>query len=585
MKYFGILTCSIGLFVVAYFVGTQNRSTPAVENKHVASYSHKDFYLGLEQPNYQQKTSKKIYGGIVSHHLLAAEDMGKFFAEFSDQNISTVVLIGPNHFSIGPSRVSISRQAYDTPWGTILPNLEIIDRLVDTKVVTNVEEPFVYEHSIAAVVPFMAHYLKEATLVPIVLKRGTNPVELNALVDELVRILPEDAIVVASVDFSHHLNRLGADFHDEASFSAIKSFDLERVFNLEIDSPPSIYALLKYLDSKGARQLSLRKTNSTMYTGNPASEDVTSYFFAHFMKGLPEPESITTTLHFGDMMFDREVRKILQSGSDTFEYIKGVEGNFLRGIDAIVANLEGPITNTADCQEKEVTFKFPPETARLLGRYIDGVSLANNHSGDCGVKGLEDTKHVLNEEDIFYLSEDTAPHIVQIGDLAVAIMGVSELGRRVEDFKTTVDAIKALKLKYDQVVVHIHWGYELATLPSEQQRQAAKTLIDAGADVIIGHHPHVIQPVERYKDGLIFYSLGNFIFDQTQPGTQVGLGVGLVHKKETIGAYTFPYKINDFKPRLLGYEETKEFCSNFWADHEDYVKDTCYVEISLPTSQ
>ncbi len=502
MKWLSLLIIFPILFVGGYFFGTQNKPTLVAENKHVASYPEKDFYVGLEQPNYQQKTSEKIYGGIISHHLLTAEDMGKFFAEFTDQNIRTVVLIGPNHFSIGPSRISISRQAYDTPWGTVTPNVEIIDKLVAAKVATNAEEPFVYEHSIAAVVPFMAHYVKEATLVPIVVRRETNPVELNALVEELVRILPEDAIVVASVDFSHHLNRLGADFHDEASFSAIKSFDLERVFNLEIDSPPSIYSLLKYLDAKGARQLSLRKTNSTEYTGNPASEDVTSYFFAHFTKGLSEPTPIATTLHFGDMMFDREVRKMLQSRNDPFEYIKGVEGNFLRGTDATVANLEGPITASTDCLEKEVIFQFPLETARLIGRYVDGVNLANNHSKDCGVKGLEDTKQVLDEHDIFYFGEDTSPHVVQVGDMEVAIIGARELGRRVEDFKTEVNAIKELKSKYDQVVVHIHWGYELATSPSQQQRELAKVLVDAGADVIIGHHPHVIQPIERYKESL-----------------------------------------------------------------------------------
>jgi AmmeMemoRadiSam system protein B len=583
MKYFGTLVFSAVLFVGAYLVGVQNKVPVAGENKHVASYPQKDYYHGLEQPDYQQKFGEKVFGGIISHHLLTAEDMGKFFAEFTDQKIGTVVLIGPNHFSIGQPRVSISRQAYDTPWGIVTPNLEIIDALIAAKVGINEEEPFVYEHSIGAIVPFVAHYLPEAKLVPIVLRRETNPVELDVLVKELIRILPEDAIVIASVDFSHHLNRLGADFHDQASFSAIKSFDLERVFNLEIDSPPSIYTLLSYLDAKGAQKMSLVEKNSTDYTGNPDSKDVTSYFFAHFTKGLTEFESIATTLHFGDMMFDREVRTLLQKGGDPFAEIKGVEGNFLRGTDAVIANLEGPITSTTDCQEKEVVFQFPPETARLLGRYINVVNLANNHSQDCGESGLLDTKQVLDDDDdVAYLGEDLSPYTVRTGDLRIAIIGTNELGRRVEDFALEVAKIKELKAKYDQVVVHVHWGYEFATEPSVEQRQIAKMLVDAGADVIIGHHPHVIQPVERYKNSLIFYSLGNFIFDQTQPGTKEGIGVGLVHQKEGLGAYVFPYNIADLKPRLLGYGETKEFCASFLADLEVDVRDTCYVQIDSP---
>ncbi len=583
MKWLFILAIFFVLFSGSFLLGVQQRSADSTADKHVASYPHKDFYLGLEQPNYRQEIDEKIFGGIISHHLLTAEDMGKFFAELTDQEISTVVIIGPNHFSIGSSSLAISKQSFDTPWGTVDPNIEVIDKLVTTNVVTHVEEPFVYEHSISAVVPFMAHYLPTAELVPIVLRREANPVELNALVEQLLAVLPEDAVVIASVDFSHHLNRLGADFHDKASLSAIQSFDLKRVFNLEIDSPPSIYTLLKYLDANGAKKMSLRHTNSTQYTGNPASEDVTSYFFAHFTKGLAEPLPIATTLHFGDMMFDRGVRQLLQSTANPFEYIKGVEGNFLRGVDAIIANLEGPITTVTECQEKEVVFQFPPETTRVLSKYIDGVNLANNHSNDCGVIGLNDTKQALDEANIFYIGEDLSPHVVQVGDLEIAIIGTQELGRRVEDFEVEVAAIKELKAKYDQVIVHIHWGYELTSSPSDQQREVAKVMVDAGADTIIGHHPHVIQPVERYKNSLIFYSLGNFIFDQTQPGTNLGIGVGLVHQKEHIGAYVFPYNITDFKPRLLEYEKTKEFCATFLADLEGFIQDVCYVQIAVTT--
>ena len=577
---FGILLGSS--YYIGFLTKTKNDLLKMIpDEKHVASYTHKDFYLGLEQPNYQQKFSEKVYGGIVSHHLLTADDMGKFFAEFTDQSVSTIVMIGPNHFSIDEPRIAVSRQAYETPWGEVLPDLTVIDDLIKTGIMTHNENPFIYEHSISAVVPFVAHYLPDTKLVSIILRSESDPWQLDQLVEELLEILPKDSIVVASVDFSHHLNRLGSSFHDVASRSAIRSFDLERVLNLEIDSPPSIYTLLSYLELKRSGKMSLLNTNSTQYTGNEASEDVTSYLFSHFTTGDIEPESIATTLHFGDMMFDREVRTLLEKDGDPFEFIKGVEGNFMRGVDAIIGNLEGPITKHTPCQEKEVVFRFPVETARFLGHYLDGVTLANNHSQDCGDIGLKDTESALLAEDVFYINDDLRPHVVQIGDLSIAIISINGLGRRSEDFIKEKEKISELKLSHDQVVVHIHWGYEFASEPSEQQQQKARTLVDAGADVIIGHHPHVIQPVERYKDGLIFYSLGNFIFDQIQPGTQEGIGIGLIHSKGSIKAQIFPYHSKEMRPSLLPYTEAKEFCSSFLISLADSSQDVCSLQILL----
>lgn len=567
------------LFLSSYYIGAQTVNREKLINYHVASYPQKDYYLGLEQPDYEQNINEKIHGGIVSHHLLTAEDMGRFFAEFSDQNINTVVLIGPNHFSIDKPKISISRYTYDTPWGKVEPDLSIVDSLVASGVAINNENPFTYEHSMSAVVPFIAHHLPKAKLVPIVLRRETNPLQLDDLVAELLRVLPEDAIVIASVDFSHHLNRMGANFHDAASYSAIKSFDLERIFNLEIDSPPTIYFLLSYLEARGAKTMRAKNTNSTQYTGNLASEDVTSYLFAHFTAGEVERVSVVTTLHFGDMMFDRGVKNFMEDGGNPFEQIKGVEGNFLRGVDSIVANLEGPITDGKNCKDKEVVFRFPGETSRLLRNYIDGVTLANNHSQDCFSDGQQATLEALDNAGVYYIDDEEKIHVVEVGDMKVALIGINEIGRKVDSFAAEFNKIKQLKLEYDQVVVHMHWGYELATAPSAEQQIIAHNFVDAGADIIIGHHPHVIQPVERYQDSLIFYSLGNFIFDQPALETRRGIGVGLVHEKDRIGAYVFPYFIEKFQPKLLSYSDSEAFCKEFLRDLQNQEDDVCFTQL------
>jgi predicted class III extradiol MEMO1 family dioxygenase len=105
------------------------------------------------------------------------------------------------------------------------------------------------------------------------------------LAENLDQILPKNAVVISSVDFSHHLNRVASKFHDQRSISAIKSFDYGRVLTSEIDSPASIYTLLRYLELRGIQKMAYKSVNSADFTGNILSDDVTSYLFAHFTRG------------------------------------------------------------------------------------------------------------------------------------------------------------------------------------------------------------------------------------------------------------------------------------------------------------
>ena len=108
--------------------------------------------------------------------------------------------------------------------------------------------------------------------------------------------------------------------------------------------------------------------------------------------------------------------------------------------------------------------------------------------------------------------------------------------------------------------MHIHWGFEYDTKPSSRQREIAHKLVDSGADVVIGHHPHVVQPIEIYKGKAIFYSLGNFIFDQNTKETKRGFGVGTVYRDGRMEYYLFPYTIKSFQPTTMPHDAMKEFC-------------------------
>ncbi len=564
-----LLVLAVVLYVAAYKSETIPVSQP---NKplahHQASYPLKDFYPNIEQVGFEDKIPDQIYGGIVSHHLLTAPDIAEFFAELRSQDPSTIVLIGPNHFSAGNKAVSISAQSFETPWGIVESNHEVITELITRQSVFHDETPFVEEHSIASLVSYIAYNFPKSTIVPIVLKREVTRTQLDRLARDLSSILPPDAVVVASVDFSHHLNRVATKFHDAASVSAIRDFDFDRLFDLEIDSPPSIYTLLTYLDAREARRFTFKNKDSTDYTGNRASEDLTSYVFGHFVRGEAEDSSTkVTSLHFGDTMFARDVTAFIEAGEDPFEKVQGVEGNFLRGVDITVANLEGVIVDPANCEAgSEIVLTHHPTTPDLLKRYhFDGVSLANNHRFDCKEKGLLETVNVLNDKDLFALLPpvDEVLSVVTkvIGDHRVALVGLDALGIEGDDRASWYTQLKAIKEDHDSLIVHIHWGYEYDQEPSLAQRQIARRLVDAGVDAVIGHHPHVVQPVERYKNGIIFYSLGNFIFDQPGDETRMGFGVGLVHDTQTtISGYLFPYEIINLQPTLLPYERMSEYC-------------------------
>lgn len=533
---------------------------------HMAYYQNKEFYGGLEEMNPDDIIQEKVYGGVTSHHLLVSSEIAKFFVNLKNQNPETIIILGPNHYGLG-SNLFISKYPYKTPWGLLEPDLSTINRLIESGYVENQEKAFEIEHSVSSLVGFIKYVFPEIKIVPIIIADRTPKEQLDKLAVELDRILPDNALVVSSVDFSHHLNRIASDFHDKKSVSAISSFDFDNIFNLEIDSPSSIYVLLRYLEKREVFKIGgLINTNSADGSGNLSLEDVTSYVFAYFIKGLKQEQENITLLNFGDAMFDRNVRKIIDQGNNPFEFIRGVEGNFLKGIDCILLNLEGPITLVNQCQKKDYSFKFDPGIAGLLKKNnFNLVNLANNHIFDCYEQGIEDTKEYLGDLSIGYFGGnnlDDSYVIKEVNNQKIVFLGIDQTQSSIS-INQFYDLVKQLKKDNDYLVVNIHWGYEYSLYPSKKQKEIAHNLIDNGVDIIIGHHPHVIQPVEIYNNKAIFYSLGNFIFDQNAKETNQGMGVGAVLDKNNYSFYIFPYEIINSQPKLMSYNKTISFCNQF----------------------
>ena len=192
-----------------------------------------------------------------------------------------------------------------------------------------------------------------------------------------------------------------------------------------------------------------------------------------------------------------------------FQNVKSI----LEADDITFANFEGVLT-TSDAREiKQYAFKGDPQyTSILKDGSIEAVTLANNHSSDYGAQSLKDTKQYLTEAGIDYCTGDEIIYR-DVKGVRAALIGIYVLDSGIEKKSQVEQTVTAAKQNgADLIVVGFHWGSEKSNYPDEVQQSLAHTAIDCGADLVVGHHPHVLQGIEQYQGKYIVYSLGNFCF-------------------------------------------------------------------------
>lgn len=197
-------------------------------------------------------------------------------------------------------------------------------------------------------------------------------------------------------------------------------------------------------------------------------------------------------------------------GKDYF--LKNVRDIF-SGDDLTIANMEGTLTNSTSRQDKQFAFKAPPEYAGILsGSSVEAVNMANNHSRDYGEGSFSDTLTALDEAGIVHFGyEETA--VMDVKGIQVGLVGIYELNDHLgcaELMKKNIHKVKDEGA--DLIIVIFHWGNEKEQIPDSNQTTLGRMAVDEGADLVCGHHPHVLQGIEEYKGKNIVYSLGNFCF-------------------------------------------------------------------------
>ena len=193
-------------------------------------------------------------------------------------------------------------------------------------------------------------------------------------------------------------------------------------------------------------------------------------------------------------------------------FLKNVKSIF-EADDLTIANLEGTFTDLKTRADKTYAFKGPAEFVKILtNSSVEAVTLANNHSRDYGMQSLTDTRNTLDSAGVIHFGYDVTK-VVEVKGIKVGLVGIYELIDHTGRAQQVKDNIAKVKSEgADIVIVIFHWGIERDAAPNSHQTMLGRLAIDEGADLVCGHHPHVLQGIETYKGKNIVYSLGNFCF-------------------------------------------------------------------------
>lgn len=307
-----------------------------------------------------------------------------------------------------------------------------------------------------------------------------------------------------------------------------------------------------------------------MYSRTPSGGDLASYYAkAQQATQAQAPETSVSFLAVGDIMLSRNVAGTIAKHNDPLLPFSAM-ASLLNSTDFNFANLESPLSgNKSYNPSGSLIFNTPPANAAGLSTYhFNVLNLANNHAMDQGTHGIDYTKKFLADRGI--LSEGTGdtldeawlPAIYSVKGLKIAFIGASyssenDNGKttndnvaRIEDTERLKAAVIAARTQADFVVVTMHAGTEYTRRPNAAQIAFAHAALDAGADIVIGAHPHWVQTIEQYNGKYIFYSLGNFIFDQMwSQDTREGLALKIILSSANVQSGLAPgaASINDLQ--------------------------------------
>lgn len=472
--------------------------------------------VGTEEP---VETGTEIRAAVLPHHTIAGPKLMELWSDIgAGSDPSVIVVIGPNHENAGEGMVQTTHGVWTSPFGVVETDDGLVDRLVTLGVATDEPDSFVNEHAIGTHVPYLADLFPGVPIVPVIAKSPAGADDALSLALVLQQLLPDDALVISSIDFCHYLPQDATDAMDAetlAHIAARRYTEIERLHSDHLDAPFAMIAYLLWNDRHGYENDLVWHETSHRLLGDPNAPGTSYLVFFSTDAGRGAGTPPLTLTFAGDIMLGRAVATALSRTSVTQAFASAASA--FEGSDLAFANLESVLTSSTQDTGKEIFFKADPARVDVL-QYLGltHVSVANNHVDDYAYAGWEESVGHLSDAGIFPVGDyhgDAEPVVAAADGATVVFLAYDDTYRPVDTQRLATDVASA-DTSGERVVVSFHWGVEYQHTPTQRQQDLAHAAIDAGADIVVGHHPHVLQGIETYNGGLILYSLGNFVFDQ-----------------------------------------------------------------------
>lgn len=279
----GVTLCIVTLVLLLKQGEPATATGVAVGSLPVKFWEEKAFYDGLEEID-TRKRGESYVGAVVPHHLIAGGIIADIFARVP-QTAHTIILIGPNHYEVGSAPVISSQKNWDTVFGIIEADQGLLERLEKKRLLAFSDKVMIEEHSTQGMMPYVKYFAPEAKVVPLILSATMSREELESLAAALKGEIEKGAIVIAAVDFSHHLPGAEAEKRDAVTLEALRTKNIDWLLRLNteyLDSPQSIALLLMLMNLTGHDTFALEHHSNSGELLRDSSIEVTSYIAGTF---------------------------------------------------------------------------------------------------------------------------------------------------------------------------------------------------------------------------------------------------------------------------------------------------------------
>ncbi|OQA52072.1 MAG: Capsule biosynthesis protein CapA [candidate division WS2 bacterium ADurb.Bin280] len=514
------------------------------------------YFVDKSNPTKSKDASISEIGPIIIPHFDAFKDKRREFLSnlSSEYKSEKIVLFSVNHFSVGTADLLVTDRKWDYKDLEIKIDDENVAKVASLDFVAKEENPFIFEHGIKNVLGDLAQYFPDAQITPIIVRDDIAEEDLEEIFDQVYSAVG-DSMSVFSIDFSHYCPSSMAQIHDAYSISALRNLDKSASYKAETDSPQLMNMAVRWAQKTDKKHFNLFYNSNSGEIADNTEMETTSVVLGYYSNGSQQKDKTSTAIFAGDVMLDRLVYHAYRNRK-LEEVFSKIGNRFFSGANLSMVNLEGPISKTQiddNIAANNLVFNFPMQTPLALSYLnINAVSLANNHTNNAGHAGFENTVDVLNKAQISSIGsydnrKDSISRVFD-GPTPIALIATHELIGPSE----IEEVIEEHSLQGRFVIVFPHWGSEYSKKHVAAQEEAARKWQKAGANLVIGSHPHVVEDFEIIDGTPVVYSLGNFVFDQNfSRETNEGLIVGAVISENNIKLSFFPVKISGQTPELM----------------------------------